>query len=665
MVQVIHPDGQFFNAGGSGWSATGAASTWQAMDDPSVSPNDADYASASDASALLVVTLENATDPGDNLNHQILVRARVQGGPSAASFTLALYDDLDGAVNVVGAEAVNVTSSWATYTLPLSSVQAQALTDYDNLGIGLQFTGHTSGATLQVSLVEMVVPDQLETRLSRCTVEVVATTSIPDWRVSRLAVEVVGKYGSGYLRCSRMAVEVVAQTSTPDWHVSRLAVEVLGKNLSVPGAVKPDLRSSRLAVEVAARSEARPVVQPLPLPAELPPLFLHNWAQAFVVSTAWQSAITVADDLSLEVRWSLIDRPTRTLEAVLVGLSPDESRALLSHAWASSSGRWPFPLYSDHARIEAVTSATELVCDTATRRFFPGARVVVVSFDRHRPTAASYGVVQEVEDGLLRLAGSGVSAVVGGRVYPLIDAEVSLEPGEITYEGSRAAMVRVRATEVAGPSALPGLSRLTGPNTYRGLPILVAPIDWREPPSMAVLRPGESFTSGLAQVVYPRGLRSRMAFTLHVLGISRAAIWPVLQLFDGRRGRTRRLWAINPGTLMDVLAVEVDAITVGVEALFANLAAVQAHVSYLGVVYADGTADVREIATVGTAASTTPGYAEDWRFQLLGRISTTKAVVRVGFAHLGRFEEDSIEEEWTTPTICRTSLPFLEEVRDA
>ena len=307
----------------------------------------------------------------------------------------------------------------------------------------------------------------------------------------------------------------------------------------------------------------------------------------------------------------------------------------------------------------------ELACDTATRRFFPGARVVAVSFDRHRPTAASYGVVQEVEDGLLRLAGSGVSAVVGGRVYPLIDAEVSLEPGEITYEGSRAAMVRVRATEVAGPSALPGLSRLTGPNTYRGLPILVAPIDWREPPSMAVLRPGESFTSGLAQVVYPRGLRSRMAFTLHVLGISRAAIWPVLQLFDGRRGRTRRLWAINPGTLMDVLAVEVDAITVGVEALFANLAAVQAHVSYLGVVYADGTADVREIATVGTAASTTPGYAEDWRFQLLGRISTTKAVVRVGFAHLGRFEEDSIEEEWTTPTICRTSLPFLEEVRDA
>lgn len=661
MVQLIHPDGQFVNVGGGGWSTTGAASTWQAIDDPSVSPSDADYVSASDAAALLVVTLENATDPGDNLNHQILVRARVTGGPSTSSFTLALYDDLDGAPAVVGAEAVNVDTTWTTYSLPLAAFQAQGITDYDNLGIGLQFTGHTAGATIQVSLVEMVVPDPLETRITRCAIEVAATTSIPDWRVSRIAVEVAARFGSGYMRCSRTAIEVAAKTAIPDWRLSRLAVEVAGKTDTA--SIKPDLRSTRLAVEVAARGEARPVVQPLPLPAELPPLFLHNWEQPFTVSTSWQSAVTIADDLSLEMRWALVDRPTRTVDAFLVGLSPSESRALLSHAWATSGDRWPFPLYSDHTRIESVTSATELVCDTSFRRFFPGARVVAVSFDRHRPSAASYGVIEEVEPGLLRLASPGVSAVQGGRLYPLIDAEVSLEPGEITYQGSRLAGMRVRATEAAGPSALPGLSRLSGPNTYLGLPVLVAPIDWREPPSMAVLRPGESFNSGLAQVVYPRGLRPRMAFTLHLLGTRRAAIWPALQLFDGRRGRVRRLWAINPGTLLDVLSVTGDSVTVGVEALFANLAAVQEHVRYLGIIYADGTADVRQIDSVVSSASSTPGYDEDWQFHLLGRISTTKAVVRVAFAHLARFEQDYVDEEWTTTSVCRVSLDVIEEVR--
>lgn len=663
MVQLIHPDGQYVNVGGGGWAAAASPATWEAINEPSVTPSDTDYVYASDGAALLVVTLENATDPGDNLNHQILVRARVTGGPTTSSFTLALYDDLDGSPSVVGAESVNVTTAWTTYSLPLAAYQAEGITDYDNLGIGLQFTGYTSGATIQVSLVEMVVPDPLETRLSRCAVEVAAKTSIPDWRVSRLAVEVAAKYGSGYIRCSRTAIEVAAKTAVPDWLVSRLAVEVAGKTDTA--SIKPEMRSTRLAVEVASRGEARPVVQPLPLPAELPPLFLHNWDQPFSVSTSWQSAVTIADDLSLEMRWALLDRPTRTVEAFLVGLSPGESRALLSHAWASSGDRWPFPLYSDHTKIESVTSSTELVCDTATRRFFPGARVVAVSFDKHRPSDASYGIIEEVEDGLLRLASPGVSAVAGGRLYPLIDAEVSLEPGEITYQGSRLGGMRVRASEVAGPSALPGLSRLSGPNTYLGLPVLVPPIDWQQPPSMAVLRPGESFTSGLAQVVYPRGLRPRMAFTLNVLGKSRSAIWPTLQMFDGRRGRVRRLWAINPGTLLDVLSATSDTVTVGVEALFANLAAVQAHIGYLGVIYSDGTADVRQVADVSSSASSTPGYDEDWLFELQGTISTTKTVVRVAFAHLARFEQDFVEEEWTTPGICRLSLDVIEEVQNA
>ena len=271
----------------------------------------------------------------------------------------------------------------------------------------------------------------------------------------------------------------------------------------------------------------------------------------------------------------------------------------------------------------------------------------------------SYGFIESVAPGGLTLKAPGVTAYQGGRIYPLIDAEISLEPGEMEFQGSRIALLQVSAREVAGPSALPGLSRLGAASSYRGIPILTPPIDWETAPSMALLRAGESFESGLVQVVFPRGARARMAFTLNLLGLSRARIWPTLKLFDGRKGRARRVFTINPGTLMDVTSVGKDFVKVGVVNRFDNLASIQANVRYLGVIYTDGTADVREILNVATAASALPQYNSEWTFALAEQLAG-KAVQRVSFANFGRFEKDFIEEQWISTEVCSTQLSFLE-----
>lgn len=167
-IQYSSPDATISNTGAPNWSVVGAGTAHQAIDDPSASPTDSDYVSSSNAAAVLVVGLENVTDPNNPDRHSFRVRYRF-ANPTLASHTLTfrveLLEDPSGSPTVIYSyekqESISGSAftTWTTIEVAIPVISAIGIGDYSDLGARFTFVGQAGSTELHVSLFELVVED--------------------------------------------------------------------------------------------------------------------------------------------------------------------------------------------------------------------------------------------------------------------------------------------------------------------------------------------------------------------------------------------------------------------------------------------------------------------------------------------------------------------------
>lgn len=496
---------------------------------------------------------------------------------------------------------------------------------------------------------------------------------------SSLHMEVLGRNPAGgfkYLVWTRMRGELASSTRQARLQATTVGVEVAGEGLpirpqmwftrqaaEVAGAFTPKLKFSRLVLEILYDAMGV-LVNPHSLPAVLANIFSHNWAAQAKLESAYGTAIATSSDALAEERRGLVDRPYRTLMVRFLGFDKNEVTRLSMTAMRLCQ-QWftPIPLFTDFSKVTATSSGTTIYCDTRWRRFFLGCRVMIHSWDaNHRPANVEYGLIQAFDDTSITLqAPLAGSFPVKSRVYPCIEAQLSLEPSDMNLVTDEVLDMSLTVKEAVGPSALPstitGFANPPGFQTWNSRPIFDVPSDWSANIRSGVHREGESSISGRSEIIRPDGPRAQFLHEMRLTLLSRAKFWKVLQFFDSRMGRLRSFYMVDPATKFkanSVLTTEVRIKPVG------NIEDLQAFMSHIAVVMRDGTVHVRNVTSVTVDGA-------EW-VVAVGSVlpSITFGNVRkVTQAFLVRLRDDAMTEEWTTDELCSISLWGVEVLDDS
>jgi len=132
----------------------GSTPLWPKLDE--ASPDDGDLISTTAAATTGEVKLSAVNDPNSSAGHVVRLRARATGSGAAERLnTWGLYQ---GTTAIVTLNSSITRGSFNNYTISLTAVQADAITDYSDLRV--RFTAaQTAGETLEISWIELETPD--------------------------------------------------------------------------------------------------------------------------------------------------------------------------------------------------------------------------------------------------------------------------------------------------------------------------------------------------------------------------------------------------------------------------------------------------------------------------------------------------------------------------
>lgn len=178
--QHVRPDAEDANPGA--WGVTGAATTWEAIDDPAqdftfglaneVAPDDADYIESpnnpsGDIIRFGTVFLANRTggtgaDPGVDKSHRLIIRHQKNGAGGRTIDLTWRVKKGDGTVIQSGTIA-DISDAWTTTRVFLTAANVATISDYTDLFLEIEanVSGTGAGRTARVSYIEIDVPDIL------------------------------------------------------------------------------------------------------------------------------------------------------------------------------------------------------------------------------------------------------------------------------------------------------------------------------------------------------------------------------------------------------------------------------------------------------------------------------------------------------------------------
>lgn len=159
MAQVARPDSDV--SIGGGWAVTPSGTFYTTIDE-SVA-DDTDHISTGNTGQTAKAGLSNVTDPVSSTGHSITVRAKGSGAGAEARVRLD-----QGGTNIVPYTVVpgTIGTTYADYTLTLTGAQADAITDYNDLQLSMEFSLVPFLGTGFISQAFMTVPDAPATAVS-------------------------------------------------------------------------------------------------------------------------------------------------------------------------------------------------------------------------------------------------------------------------------------------------------------------------------------------------------------------------------------------------------------------------------------------------------------------------------------------------------------------
>lgn len=400
------------------------------------------------------------------------------------------------------------------------------------------------------------------------------------------------------------------------------------------------------------------VIGPKPLPSPVPTYFMMNWNGGTSLETAYQTDVARARTGS-EDRRSLAGRPIRTLTLRHTGLDQQETYELMMRLMTAGYREMPVPLFTDHSRITASSSGLTINCDTRFRRFFPNGRIVVHSWantnGKIRPSNIEYAEIDSLTDSTIttKVALSNVHPE-GARVLPVLDVELNLS-GDMTGLTDAKAQLNLTVIELAGKSALlPTENAYPSefPVTADDIPIVDFQALFGESMRWGMKREGRKVIQGRANIVAPLAARPQFSFNLPLLKLKRETVWPFVKLFDSRRGRTRVFFVISPQAAFEPIAITTTYIDVQPWGNFQDL---EILITHIAIVLRDGTTYLR-----AEAGLTDAGSLYRITFDEVIPAIALSDIRKVSLAHLVRFEQDFMREDWTTDEVCTITLPIIE-----
>ena len=425
------------------------------------------------------------------------------------------------------------------------------------------------------------------------------------------------------------------------------------------------------------------VVVPKPLPAVRPRILQANWRSRVELATRWLTdRVEAAGSLS-EDRRGLSYRPVRTQTVTLTGMSKDEVNQLQANLRQCASVPCPVPIYSDAILLKAEADADWLSCTPTYRRFFPGARVVIVHPDRRSDPFSfgyeQYRTIKEVKpNGLvLNETLSPATLPVGSTIFPCFDAEIAFQiRGDLVTDS--VFEVTFIAEEVIGQSTLPPIWR--GPvSAYHAtagdpdeplptfLPAGNPPIldtsdflpQWRDGVGFEIVRKGRSRRLGRGAVVDQVGDKPQVRMSWEMLQLNRYEGFKLQALFDAVQGRRSAFWVIDPvraWTWVSVVASPGNPVT----GVVVEMAADEDHLASLSHVYVKSTVPGKPVYIAPVASFERNGNQTIISFASGYQIPNEGFDVTVGPAYLMAFESDEIREDWTVDTVFSTALSAVE-----
>lgn len=420
------------------------------------------------------------------------------------------------------------------------------------------------------------------------------------------------------------------------------------------------LRVTYLAIEVLAVPGFSVTSEDIP---EAQRFFLHNWAEQVDIETSYLTDIQSNPITNAEERWSLSLRPNRILTP---SWSTDKDRGVrqvLFDLQNRSGERHYCPIYCDltSLALDAVQGENVIYCDPLLRRFWPGAKAVLVK----DPLGSVGGlfhfqvlsVFKVFEDRIsfeeqLTFSSSKDSAWL----FPMMLCEKELSSNtSLLTDG--VASLSLSFKEAWGLSALPGLAEgiPEGFPVYRNRPVLNTKQNWVSRPSSGVSRKGNIYSLGKGRVVEARGQRAPWTQSYEALLETREAAWQLLLFLDSRLGRADPFWVIGHSSVFEPVSSTVDSLVVKDLGVYSDISLL----THVGVEMRDGTVSVQEISSSSDNGATwTLFFSED-----LPAGYSTSDIEKVSWAALARLSSDSFSEKWYTLGTCEFRFS-VEETQD-
>lgn len=440
-----------------------------------------------------------------------------------------------------------------------------------------------------------------------------------------------------------------------DYDASSEAWYLASVDLTWP-VIAVGLRCTRIILR-ALGSPADPIL-PLALPTDLPPLLTNNWEPGVEIDTTFQVDVTESFDSVAEERRALMDRPYRSMRALITGLKQAEAYRILNLIARHGSGRNVVPLYSDHSKVTASSSGTTIYCETRWRRFSKGARVVIFDWDGYTPTNVEYRLVSKISaDRLTLTVALSSTHAAGARVMPTMDCETNLGMSQDLLSDGLSNL-NLSSIEVIGYSALPSLTTGDPPDfdLYNDLPILDIIPNWRDSQRVGFDRDGEVVNVGKGRFVELYGSRPRAVYDLSFSFHSRREAWRLLRFLESRRGRVRSFWLPGAQTLWRIVAIDEAYVDVKPDGDIDDL---QEFYTYVAIVRKSGQVEVRTIDSVTDNTTS-------WRlgFDIDIQTVTLADVRRVTSGHLMRLNRDSHTEKWITDEIVDVTVQAIDLLQE-
>ena len=387
-----------------------------------------------------------------------------------------------------------------------------------------------------------------------------------------------------------------------------------------------------------------------------------NWRETIRVVEEYWTDVFMAEDAS-ESRAAIREVPIRSIDYSSIFNMRLQTRQAWDLLQALAKDRSYMPLLSDFSVVTAYSTGSTISCDTRYRNYKVGQFICIAhidykgSLEYHFNQPNTLYVIEEIAsftDSSVTIVGTLQEPVnKGDAVFPAIYSEVATKQNSIDMFSEVVGNMGISLNEVYGDTALAIANESYTPTIVNGHAYFDFDINWKDSPSIEVLKQATIDKSGRYQIaVYPNDY-NQAAFKITTSFNSKADYWPFKGFMGYVKGRYNTFWVKLP---LDVLSVGSHQTTTEIEVSTSILSDNMYSLQGIYLENASGDYDFQKVDSI-------TDYTGNYLIKYKGTTSVSQVTI-VKWAFIMRMTSDAYTEIWYTPEVVEIPLS-VEEVTAA